>query len=219
MKTSRVNLSWKRPDRQLVDAFRGIPAANLDDVLGRMAAVHPDIRPMNGAHMVGTAFTVRVPAGDNLFFHYAMDLFEEGNVVVIDAGGYTERAIFGSLMTSYCISRGVHGIVVDGCIRDVEEIRQMHTAVYAKGVCPNGPYKNGPGTIGEPVCIGGQVVRPGDILVGDGDGIVVVRPEIAEELLREVKNVEQKEADILKNITEKGTYDRPWVKEKVLPML
>ncbi len=219
MKLCRINLSYQRPDAALVQAFEGLPAANIDDCLGRMSAVDAKIRPVNKASLLGTAFTIRVPAGDNLLFHYAMDMLQPGDIAVIAAGGFEERAIFGELMATYCQSRGAAGIVVDGCVRDYEELSQMTMPVYAKGVSPNGPYKNGPGTIGEPVSIGGQVICPGDILVGDGDGLVVIDPKIAEELLREVVAVNKKEEGIKKNILERGTYERTWVGEKMAEFL
>ncbi|EML9472776.1 TPA: RraA family protein, partial [Klebsiella quasipneumoniae subsp. quasipneumoniae] len=171
----RIVTDFERPSRELVEAFRDLPVANIDDCMNRLAAVDPAIRPVNKAPLLGTAFTVKVPEGDNLMFHKAMDLAREGDVIVIDAGGDTRRAIFGELMLNYCHKRGIAGVIVDGSIRDVDAISQMDIPVYAKGVTPNGPYKNGPGEINVPVVFGGQVVRPGDIVVGDADGIIIVR--------------------------------------------
>lgn len=206
-----INLDYKRPDRALVELFRGIPVANIDDCMNRTAAVDGAIRPLNRTPLLGTAFTVQVPEGDNLMFHKAMDLAQPGDVIVIDAGGDTNRAIFGGLMISYCKVRGLAGVIVDGAIRDYRELADMDFPVYAKGVTPNGPYKNGPGTIGETISFGGRVVRPGDIIVGDEDGIIFIKPEEAEELAKAAEGVVAKEAAILSNIVNHHTYERPWV--------
>lgn len=206
---------FTRPDPELVEGFRGMPVANIDDNMGRIGAIHAAIRPLNKAPLLGVAFTVKVPEGDNLMFHKAMDLAKPGDVIVIDAGGYDNRAIFGELMATYCKIRGVAGLVVDGAIRDHEALSQMDIPVYARGTTPNGPYKNGPGEINTPVVIGGKIIRPGDILVGDQDGIVVIDPAIARELMEKTKATMDKEAKIMEDILSKGMYVRPWVDEKL----
>lgn len=210
----KINLNYARADRALVEQFCGIPVANIDDCMNRLAALDASIRPLNHAPLLGTAFTVRVPAGDNLLFHKAMDLAQPGDVIMIDAGGCMERAILGELMTTYCKVRGLAGIVVDGCIRDRAELAQMDFPVYAKGATPNGPYKNGPGEIGTVISIGGQLVYPGDIIIGDGDGVIAIRPDEAPALLEAAKEVERKEAGIMRGILQ-GQYPRPWVDEKL----
>ena len=183
--------------------------------MSRTAAFSQTIRPMNKVKLLGTAFTVKVPQGDNLMLYKAMDLAQPGDILVIDAGGMTDRAIFGEIMVSYCISRGIAGMIVDGSIRDSELLSEMEFPVYAKGVSPNGPYKNGPGEIGTIISVGGQVVRPGDIIIGDGDGIIAIDPAAAEELLEQVKKIVEKEDAILETIKKSGTYERPWMDEKL----
>lgn len=203
-----------RPEPSLVELFRGVPVANIDDCMNRTAAADGAIRPVNKTPLLGTAFTVKVAEGDNLMFHKAMDMAKPGDVIVIDAGGYRGRAIFGALMINYCRVRGIRGVIVDGAIRDCQELSQMDDiAVYAKGVTPDGPYKNGPGEIGTPVSFGGKVVYPGDIVVGDADGIVFIRPQDARQLHEKAMAVMEKEAKILEDILRKGTYIRPWVDE------
>lgn len=210
-----INLDYTRPDKALAELFRDIPVANIDDCMNRTAAVDGAIRPLNRTPLLGTAFTVQVPEGDNLMFHKAMDLAQPGDVIVIDAGGDTNRAIFGGLMISYCKIRGLAGVIVDGAIRDYRELADMDFPVYAKGVTPNGPYKNGPGTIGETISFGGKVVRPGDIIVGDEDGIIIIKPEEAEQLAKAAQGVVAKEAAILDNILNTHSYERPWVDEQL----
>jgi RraA family protein len=211
----KIISDYKRPDKSLVEAFSNLPVANIDDCLNRLSAVHQDIRPVNKAKLLGTAFTVKVPEGDNLMFHKAMDMAKEGDVIVIDAGGSTNRSIFGELMINYCKIRGLAGVIVDGSIRDYDALSILDFPVYARGITPNGPYKNGPGEINTIISFGGQVVRPGDIVVGDTDGILFIQPEEAVELLNKVQNVSKKEEEIMKMMVEDGTYIRTWVDSKL----
>lgn len=207
--------TFKRADKNLVELFRDLPVANIDDCMNRIAAVDPTIKPLNKTPLLGTAFTVKVPEGDNLMFHKAMDMAQPGDVIVIDAGGDIKRAIFGELMITYCKSRGIVGVVVDGSVRDAEALAEMDIAIYAKGVTPNGPYKNGPGEINTPISFGGKTVCPGDIIVGDGDGIAVIKPEEAKYIAEKTRKVNGKEQGIMEEIVKKGTYIRPWVDEKL----
>ena len=211
----RIHTHPARTDPGLVERFRNIPVANLDDCMGRTAALSSAIRPYGPRRLLGQAFTVRVPAGDNLMFHKAMDMAQPGDVFVIDAFGCEERSILGELMVSYCKIRGASGIVVDGCIRDADAIRAMNFPIYARGVTPNGPYKNGPGEIGGAVVVGGQVIRPGDILAGDGDGIVVIRPEDAEEIMERAESKRRLQELLIKQMKKTGKVI-PKISEKYL---
>ena len=153
----RIKKNIVRPDRRLVEAFRGIPVANIDDCMNRLSAVQAELCPMNSSPLLGTAFTVKCPAGDNLMFHKALDLAQPGDVLVIAAGGSMSRALCGEIMATYARSRGIAGFIIDGCVRDRDELAQFTDfPVYAKGVIPNGPYKNGPGEINFPVSVGGR---------------------------------------------------------------
>lgn len=212
----KIIKDFNRPSPDLVARFQDMPVANIDDNMGRIAAVEAGIVPVGKGFLLGTAFTVRVPQGDNLMLHAAMDLAKPGDVIVIDAGGFIDRSIFGELMATYCKTRGVRGIVCDGAIRDREALAAMKDfPVYARAATPNGPYKNGPGEINVPVVVGGKLVRPGDIVVGDGDGVLFIDPDIAETLADNTQAVAQKEADIMDEILRNGTYIRPWVDTKL----
>lgn len=213
----KIIQDFSRPAPELVARFEGMPVANIDDCMNRIAAVDAAIQPVGKqGQLLGTAFTLRVPQGDNLMFHAAMDLAKPGDVIVIDAGGFTDRAIFGELMATYCKSRGIKGIVCDGAIRDRDGLAAMENfPVYARAATPNGPYKNGPGEINVPVVIGGKLVHPGDIVVGDSDGVLFIDPAIAPELANATEAVEQKESGIMEHILKDGTYIRPWVNEKL----
>lgn len=211
----RIVGEFNRPDDELVNLFKGLPVSNIDDCMNRMGAIDPHFFPLNKTTLLGVAFTVKVPEGDNLMFHKAMDMAKPGDVIMIDAGGDKHRAILGELMISYCKSRGIAGVIVDGSIRDADALAEMDFPVYAKGITPNGPYKNGPGEINMPVTIGGQVVCPGDIVVGDQDGVVIIRAEDAKELAEQTRKVMEEEEKIMEKIAKEGTYERPWVDEKL----
>lgn len=210
----RIRRNITRPDRKLVEAFRGIPVANIDDCMNRMASLQAGLVAMNHSPLLGTAFTVRCPAGDNLMFHKALDMAEPGDVLVIAAGGSMSRALCGEIMATYARSRGIAGFIIDGCVRDRDEMAAFTDfPVYAKGVVPNGPYKNGPGEINFPVSVGGQVICPGDILVGDGDSVLIVKPEDAAELAVQAAAVQEKEKGQLAGIKAGKGFPRPWVDE------
>ena len=213
----RIRKDFKRPDPTLVARFEGMPVANIDDNMQRIAAVDAAIKPVGyKGPMVGVAFTIRVAQGDNLMLHAAMDLAKPGDIIVIDAGGFEDRAIFGELMATYMKTRGIKGVICDGAIRDYGGLAALEDfRVYARSATPNGPYKNGPGEINEPVMCGGKMVYPGDIVVADDDGVLFIRPEDAEALIAVTEAVEAKEADIMKHILEDGTYIRPWVEKKL----
>lgn len=211
----RIVQDFDRPDIELIKLFENIPVANIDDCMNRTGAISQKIRPLNTNLLLGTAFTVKVPEGDNLMFHKAMDMANPGDIIMIDAGGHTERAILGELMVSYCESKGIGGIVVNGSIRDADALKDKAFPIYTKGITPNGPFKNGPGEINTPISIGGKVVSPGDIVVGDQDGLVIIQPENAEKIAKLAKGVTKKEHLLMKKIKEDGIYERPWV-NKVL---
>lgn len=211
----KIIKDFTRPDPELISLFTNMPVANIDDCMGRIAAIDAAIEPIgHKGQMLGTAFTIRVPQGDNLMFHAAMDIAKPGDIIVIDAGGFTDRAIFGELMATYCKTRGIKGIVCDGAVRDREglaALKDFH--VYARATTPNGPYKNGPGEVNVPIAIGGKIVNPGDIVVGDDDGVLFISPDIAKELAEKTAAVEKKEAAIMDDILNHGTYIRPWVND------
>lgn len=196
----------KRADPSLVELFRGIPTPNIDDNMNRMFSLR-GLKPYNGTPLLGTAFTVRVAAGNNLMFNRAIDLAQPGDVIVVDGGGYMERALCGEIMISHAKKRGLAGFVVNGCIRDVEAVASIDFPVYALGFNPNGPMKNGPGEINTPVVCGGMAILPGDILAGDADGIVVIRPDDAAGVAQKAARQNEGEKKLLETIAQ-GKWDR-----------
>ena len=182
---NRIFTNVTRPDRGLIEQFRGLPSSNINDEMNRLYCMHDYIHLLNpekARPLLGTAITVKAPIGDNLFFHQALDMAQEGDVIVVDGGSGCNRSLAGEIMLRFACKKGIAGIVVDGCLRDLDGIESLDMPVYAKGVTPQGPFKFGPGEVNVPVACGGQVVFPGDILVGDRDGIVVIRRQDAQEV-------------------------------------
>jgi regulator of RNase E activity RraA len=159
--------------------------------------------------------TVRVRAGDNLMIHKALQLGQPGDVLVIDGGGCIDRALIGEIMKNVARARGFVGLVIDGAIRDSAAFRDDGFPCYARGVCHRGPYKDGPGEINVPVSISGMVVNPGDIVVGDDDGVVFIAPEEAEAVAAASQRKLAEEAVTLEAI-ERGAYDDRWIDATLL---
>jgi len=206
----RIRTKIDRPSKELIGGFAGLPVANIADMMNRMFCINARIHAMNAAPLLGPAFTIKCRPGDNLLLHKALDMAQPGDILVVDAQGDMSNSIMGELMVMWAIKRGLGGFVIDGAIRDIGAIKTMSIPVYARGITPAGPYKDGPGEINTPVACGGVVVSPGDILVGDEDGLVVVKPEDAPELLEKTKAknaAEQKTMDEIANLA----WDRMWV--------
>ena len=190
--------------------FAKLAVANISDVMSRTNGT-VDLRPFHkGGKILGRAFTVKTAPGDNLMVHKAIDMAAPGDVIVVDAGGPQRNAIIGEIMSTLAASRKLAGMVIDGPIRDVDSIRKNKFPVFARSISHRGPYKEGPGEINVTVSIDGMVVHPGDIIVGDHDGLFAIRPEGADALAKLVEAVEKKEKNILAQIA-KGTLDRSWV--------
>jgi regulator of RNase E activity RraA len=206
----RVFGTIDRPARSLIEGFAGIPVANIADNMNRMSCLDARIRPVNALPLLGPAFTVKARAGDNLLLHKALDLAKAGDIVVVDAQGDLSNAIMGELMVLWAIKRGIAGFVIDGAIRDIGTIKKLGIPVYAAGITPAGPYKDGPGEINTPISCGGIVIHPGDILVGDEDGVVAIAPTDAIELLEKSRSKSQAEQKIMEAI-ENEHWDRSWV--------
>lgn len=207
-----IHAITRRVSGELANRYRGLPTANISDCMSRMAAAGARLRPMHaGGQLVGPAFTVKTRPGDNLLVHKALDLALPGDVVIVDAGGDLTNSIFGELMTAYAVSRGVAGVVINGAIRDSEAIRQAPFPVYAAGVTHRGPLRSGPGEIGCSIAIDGMVIEPGDLIVGDADGLACVPYGLAEKLLPAVTAKCQAEAGILRDIQSGEGWDRSWI--------
>ncbi len=202
----------RRVSPDMVEKFRALPVANISDCMSRMPAGGARLRPMHeGGVMAGPAFTVRTRPGDNLMVHKALDLALPGDVVVVDAGGDLTNAIMGEIMMLHAAARKLAGIVIDGAIRDYGTIRRQSFPIYAAGVTHRGPYKDGPGEIGVPVAIGGMVVEPGDLVIGDEDGLLAVPYDLTARLYEEAASRHAGEAKILARLAAGEPSDRAWV--------
>jgi RraA family protein len=199
-------------DAALIKEFKNSATSIISDNLFRLPGA-VGIRSFHrGGVMAGTAVTVQTRAGDNLMIHKALDLIRPGDVLVVDGDGDTTRALVGEIMATIASTRGSAGLVIDGAIRDAGAIGKSDFPVFARAAIHRGPYKNGPGEINVSVSIGGLVISPGDIVVGDDDGIVAFPQTIAATLLQAVRSQEKKEAEILKSILEgryTGVYGKP----------
>jgi len=201
----------RKVDDQYIQAFAEIPVANVSDCLMRMSAGGPRLRPMHkGGRLGGPAFTVRTRPGDNLMIHKALDMAQPGDVVVVDAGGDLTNALIGELMVSYAVSRRLAGIVLNGAVRDLEFIAAGSFPVYALGVTHRGPYKDGPGEINVPIAIDGMVIQPGDLILGDADGLLCVPFDSVETILTAARSKVVSERKTLADIAA-ANLDTSWV--------
>ncbi|GEM_PF-268856 len=201
-----------RPPQKLIDAFIGIPAATLAGNMNRMSCMNATIQSINHLPLLGPAFTVKSHPGDNLLFQKALDLAQPGDVVVMDAEGDLITPVMGKLLALWAKHRGLGGFIIDGAVCNIGALRKMDIPIYAAGTALAMSYKDRPGKINAPVTCGGVVVNPGDILVGDEDGVVVINPRDADELLKKSKDTIRMEQKMIEDI-EDGTWNRMWIEE------
>ncbi len=210
----RIYLKRELPDSTIMDQFRTIPASNTADVMGRGCAMNPRIRLVSRPKeqmMVGPAFTVKCRAGDNLALHAALNFCGEGDVLVVSNEEDSTRALIGEVMMAYLFYvKKVAGIVLDGPIRDIDEIGHWDFPVYCTGTTPGGPYKEGPGEVNVPIACGGVSVNPGDIILADPDGVIVIPRKDAAVILEDAKKFQAADEAKLEK-TKVGTIDRSWV--------
>lgn len=211
----RIFKKINRPPKSLVESFGDIPVANVADEMGRMFCLDARIRPMNSVPLLGSAFTVRARPGCNLMLHRAIDMAEPGDVILVEDQGDLSNAISGENMMLWAARRGIAGVVVDGAMRDADSIGRMPFPVYARGINPRGPHKNGPGEINVPISCGGVVVNPGDIVLGDADGVLVIPAADAEGVLEKARKKLAKELATREAIAA-GTWDRSQYTEEAL---
>lgn len=190
---NRIITKIDRAPAELIEKFRGIPSSNIGDIMNRLYCMSGAIKAMTNFPLLGPAFTVKVPEGDNVFLHRAIELAQPGDIIVVDSAGCETRSLMGEMMFTYSQARGIGGFVLDGSIRDVDSLHALHMPVYARAVTPQGPLKNGPGEINVPIACGGQVVNPGDIIVGDCDGICVIPKEDAYKIYQAARQKHEKE--------------------------
>ncbi len=208
----RVRANSPRLDPTMVRQFADFPTPDISDLLNRLYAVDSSIRCLTGDHhkLCGSVCTVKVFPGDNLMVHKSLDVARPGDIVVVDAGGSTMNAVLGDLVATKAKHRKIQGFVIDGLVRDLPGICEVDLPVFTRGTTPIGPLHRGPGEINYPVCCGGVVVNPGDVVVADAAGVVIIPQEIAAELLTRLESHKAANASYLASV-KRGEFSNGWV--------
>jgi len=192
-----VKRGWIRPDPALVEKFRAAPTGNVSDAAGRGGSMEPAIKPVTpGVRFCGTALTIDAGRHDNLAFWVALESVRPGDVMMVATHDHTGCAVIGDLITAFARNRGVVAIVTDGMIRDQQALAEVGVPVFAPGIRPSGPNKHGPGSVGLPIWVGGQRIEPGDLVVGDRDGVVVVPRAMLEDAATALARIAAREAAV-----------------------
>lgn len=209
----RIRERFERVDADVVAGLGEFDTPDISDLMNRLYTMAPEIRNVTDERLrlLGTACTVRVYPGDNLMVHKSLDIAQPGDVVVIDAGSSMMNGVVGDLISTKARHRGVTGFVVDGLIRDLPDIRALGDfPVFARGTTPIGPLHRGPGEINHPISAGGIVVHPGDVIVGDLNGVVVVPRDIAADLLERLRLKAAVETEYTAAVR-RGEFSNAWV--------
>lgn len=207
-----INPAPQVAPEHIISRLQQVVTPHLSDNLQRMSGVVGLTRFHQGKKLLGTAFTVKTRPGDNLLVYKALTMMQPGHVLVVDGGGHATNALVGELIMLYAMQRGCVGFVMDAAIRDTAAFYDSDFPCYARAVSHRGPYKMGPGAINVPVTIGGQVIAPGDIVVGDEDGVVTFPQAAAEALLEAIRKTAETEAAIKAEIA-LGTVEQQWLKK------
>ncbi len=205
----RIKNDFQRTDRKQLERFKQIGSCAVSDGLNKFNTMHHSIKPVyDKAVICGNALTVKMRPGDNLMLHKAIGMAQPGDVIVVDTCGCESNSIMGELMATAAFKLGVEGIIVDGGIRDIIEIKEQQYPVFARFVTPAVGDKDGPGVINDVICCGNVAVLPGDIILGDANGIVVIRQEESEEVLLEAEKKLRSDQNRMKEIQE-GILTKP----------
>ena len=209
----RIKNDFQRSDKQILDRFKKIGTCAVSDGLNKFNTMHHSIKPVNDDSVIcGNALTVKMRPGDNLMLHKAIGLAKPGDVIVVDTCGSDTHCVMGELMAMAAFKSGVEAIIVDGGIRDIREIKEHKFPVFAKCVTPAVGDKEGPGVINDLICCGNVAVQPGDIILGDVNGVVVIRQDEVEEVLpaseKKLANDQNRMKEILNGVITKPDIDR-----------
>ncbi|MDQ6620728.1 MAG: hypothetical protein M3Z31_13720 [Pseudomonadota bacterium] len=189
-----VRRNFPRPQADLVARLAESPTGWVVDANGRRGALDYRVRPLTKVmRFCAVALTVGSRARDNLAPYAAISYARPGDVLIIAADAYEEASVVGDVLVGMAKNQGVAAIVTDGMVRDIDGLNAVGIPVFARGLCPNSPHKDGPGTIGLPIVIGGVAVNPGDVILGDQDGVVVVARDALESVLAAIMDVKSKE--------------------------
>jgi regulator of RNase E activity RraA len=199
------------PLSEEIAALSGIPSSILSDSLGRNL-VAKQILPIHKklVSICANAFTVEVRSGDNLMIHKALQMIQPGDALVIAGDGEIDRALFGEILMTIAKKRGAVAAIVDGAVRDIDAFDRESFPCWARGVSLRGPFKDGPGTINQPITIGGMEVHPGDIIVADIDGVIAIPRNLAQDAIRLGKEKQLQEETMIAAILS-DRYDDSWI--------
>ena len=194
-----------------IDALRGVPSSVIGDVMGRLTGTTA-LRPVHRSPLAvcGNAVTVRVRAGDNLLIHRALDMLQPGDVLLVDGEGDVSRALVGEIMMTSARVKGAVAFVMDGAVRDVDAFEEHRFPCWARGISLRGPYKDGPGEINGAIAIDGMVIEPGDLIIGDADGLLCVPYAEVDAIAAAAEAKGAAEQKTLAEIAE-GRLDTSWV--------
>jgi len=209
----RVRSEWPRPDAALLASFATASSAQVADSMARLGAMDAAIRPIWPiSRIIGPALTVWCHSGDNLMVHKALSIAHPGDILVVNTQGNRVNSPFGELLATSAQKFGVAAVIVDGMVRDSDALQDMRMPVFARGLSPNGCNKDGPGEVGAVIACGGVAVRPGDIVIADGDGVTIVPLEDAAQVaalsVAQIKSEQKRLSEI-----EKGVLVRPEIDE------
>ena len=206
-----VRRSWSRSDPAVLAPFRDAPTGWVADAQGRLGALPHWIRPLSRAtRFVGSALTVATRPVDNLAPYAALRFARPGDVLIVAADGADTGSVMGDILIGMARNAGIVGIVTDGLVRDIGGINAVGLPTFARALSPNSPFKDGPGSVGLPVVIGGLAVSPGDMVIGDDDGVAVVPRDTLEAVAGRLPAIAQKEAE-MERAVENGAAQPPWL--------
>ena len=202
----------ERPSQEIIESFKEYASATIHEASGRKGYISSRVKPITrGIKVCGPAFTVQCAAGDNMMLHKALELAQPGDIIVATVGGAEEFGYWGDLMSVSAVARKLGGLCIEGCIRDSEDIVELGFPVFSTGFCIRGSGKGTLGLINYPTIFGGQTIQPGDLIVGDDDGLVSVRREECAEVLEKAVNrvnAEIKKAEALSSGISSVVYNK-----------
>ena len=210
-----IRRTFQRPPRDAIAKLEGALTGQVADALGGLGALDAAIKPIAGApssmrSFVGPAFPCMNSPADQLALVGALAYAEPGDVLVVGTEAYLGTAVIGDLMAGMLLNSGAAALVTDGAVRDTPGIIGVGLPVYCAGISPNSPQRNGPGTVGLAISIGGVTVNPGDVVVGDGDGVVVVPQHAVDTVIGGVEEIRRQETEVEAKVKEGLTYPESW---------